>query len=515
MIRVVNNGDNEPCVLHFQGVSNCDEHVTFDTLCEHVSIKGAVPSNLSLISCWTDENKCNILKHCRKAGINLINAVPSDYDVTQEWDMRNKIRFICDTLNKIDTEYALILDGYDTFIMHLDDIIQRFEHIGYRILYNATFNNYPLVQIDSIPWRYKLGQDRFLNAGCCIGYTKDLLDFYNKALDYADRDDMLNPFRSEQFIIRRAFAEYAGDPNQKYVFFDYNSIIFQTFGNQVSSVYSVNDDMNDLLCVVNDNIDGDKQTIVITGSDGFIGKHVVNHFYRYKNVDLVLVDTKNGFTIDGLIGLFKIKRVDAVIHLAAQTSVFNKDNYAIERDNIHDFITIANLCHEYGAKLVYASSSTAYNPNTTSMYGLSKRFNEEYAKIYCPYATGVRLHNVYGIGQREGTLLWYCLNNDEVTLYNNGNNRRSFTYIDDVVESIVLAVNCNHQLVNCCSMNNTVTIKEFVEKVANFKNIKINLDESIKKYDVEDQFIEYTLPNLLDEYTSIDDGIANMFKNAR
>ena len=122
-------------------------------------------------------------------------------------------------------------------------------------------------------------------------------------------------------------------------------------------------------------------------------------------------------------------------------------------DNIETFMAVCDACKRAGVKLVYASSSTANSPNTTSLYGISKRFDEEYARCYNPQATGVRLHNVYGPNPRQGTLLWHLLNDNPVRLVNGGRNVRHFTYIDDVVEGLIYAWGCNHTLINIATPN--------------------------------------------------------------
>ena len=105
------------------------------------------------------------------------------------------------------------------------------------------------------------------------------------------------------------------------------------------------------------------------------------------------------------IGNYLDADVVAVFHLAAQTSVFNDDLRQIAHDNINTFMEVVEQCNKHRIKLVYASSSTANDGNTTSLYGLSKRFDEKFADLYSENATGVRLHNVYGPNPRPGTLL--------------------------------------------------------------------------------------------------------------
>lgn len=175
---------------------------------------------------------------------------------------------------------------------------------------------------------------------------------------------------------------------------------------------------------------------IVTGSEGFIGKALVA-FLVAQGHEVIGIDRKNGDEASD-IGKFLVsnENVDGVFHLAAQTSVFNTETEQIRKDNIDTFITVCAQCANAGIRLVYASSSTAAPGNATSMYGISKRFNEQYARLYHDDAWGVRLHNVYGPDPRRGTLLWHLLNDDVVDIYNMGDNTRHFTHIDDAVNGL-------------------------------------------------------------------------------
>lgn len=175
---------------------------------------------------------------------------------------------------------------------------------------------------------------------------------------------------------------------------------------------------------------------IVTGSGGFIGKALVA-FLTAKGHEVIGIDRKDG-TEAAEIGsvLDTADSIAGVFHLAAQTSVFNTDTEQIRKDNIDTFIRVCAECANRGIRLVYASSSTAAPGNATSMYCISKRFDELYARLYHDDAWGVRLHNVYGPDPREGTLLWHLMNDDVVDIYNMGDNMRHFTYIDDAVTGL-------------------------------------------------------------------------------
>ena len=194
--------------------------------------------------------------------------------------------------------------------------------------------------------------------------------------------------------------------------------------------------------------------------------------------------------------LFVKYNIDIGFHLAAQTSVFNENHLQVVQDNILSFVKVVDLCEKYETKLVYASSSTANIKNTTSVYGLSKRFDEEYAKLYSTVATGVRLHNVYHENNpREGTLMWHVLHDNPIKLWNNGNNIRHFTHVNDAINGLIKASNSNDILVNCYNPK-VMTTLEFVNQ-HNINKTPIVLLNEIRDRDKYEQEVDETIPNIL------------------
>lgn len=185
--------------------------------------------------------------------------------------------------------------------------------------------------------------------------------------------------------------------------------------------------------------------ILVTGSEGFIGKHLV-HYLEQSGHKVEKVDKKIGVELHHI----QWEGLDAIVHLAAQTSVWNDDRYKIEEDNVRFFMQVVDMSNATGAKLVYASSSCANPDNITSLYGLTKLYDEMFAQMYARHAIGLRLHNVYGDNPRKDTLLGRmedCHKHGQpIVLYNNGNNVRHFTFIDDVVEIIAGVIDDFDQL---------------------------------------------------------------------
>ena len=161
-----------------------------------------------------------LLPQLRKSNIEYINLVPQGC----EWDNTMKIPYILEALDEVQTEYVLILDAFDVILdQDNNDIIDRFLLFNKQLVYNATKNNHPKMQIDTIENRESLGPFKYFNAGCCVGYTSYAKVFYQKCLELKN---VIDPTKSEQLIIRKAF-----DTEQENICIDNECKIFQTVGN--------------------------------------------------------------------------------------------------------------------------------------------------------------------------------------------------------------------------------------------------------------------------------------------
>lgn len=226
--------------------------------------------------------------------------------------------------------------------------------------------------------------------------------------------------------------------------------------------------------------------ILVTGAAGFIGFHVarrllgngktvvgldnLNAYYDPKLKDARLAELAKfpGFRFvkldladrDGMAKLFAEHKFPHVVHLAAQAGVRHSlvDPHAYIDSNIVGFINILEGCRHNGCKhLLYASSSSVFGSNTKmpfsihenvdhplSLYGASKKANElmahSYAHLFKLPTTGLRFFTVYGPWGRPDMAMWIFAKaiaaGQPIRLFNHGNMRRDFTYVDDVVESI-------------------------------------------------------------------------------
>jgi UDP-glucuronate 4-epimerase len=168
---------------------------------------------------------------------------------------------------------------------------------------------------------------------------------------------------------------------------------------------------------------------------------------------------------DKLLELFAEEQFDCVCSLAAQAGVRHslKNPRAYIDSNICGFLNILEACRGHTVQhLVFASSSSVYGMNEkipfsvndaadhpVSLYAATKRANElmayTYSHLFNIHSTGLRFFTVYGPWGRPDMAYYQfaaaIVNNKPIEVYNNGNMLRDFTYIDDIVEGIIAAIN--------------------------------------------------------------------------
>ena len=230
--------------------------------------------------------------------------------------------------------------------------------------------------------------------------------------------------------------------------------------------------------------------VLITGSAGFIGSALalrllergdevigidnLNDYYdvSLKQARLQRTADHEGFTdvrIDledreGVAGVFREHQPQRVVNLAAQAGVrYSLENpHAYVDTNLVGFTNILEGCrHNSVEHLVYASSSSVYGANTSmpfsvhdnvdhpvSLYAASKKANElmahTYSHLFALPTTGLRFFTVYGPWGRPDMALFlftrHILAGEPIDVFNYGNHRRDFTYIDDIVEGVVRVI---------------------------------------------------------------------------
>ena len=230
--------------------------------------------------------------------------------------------------------------------------------------------------------------------------------------------------------------------------------------------------------------------ILLTGAAGFIGSHVahkllargdevvgldnLNDYYdpNLKRARLANLEKQNKFRFvkmdladkGGMKALFAREKFPRVIHLAAQAGV----RYSLENpqayidSNVTGTLNVLEGCRYNNAEhLVFASTSSVYGLNTNmpftphrgvdhplSLYASTKRANElmahNYAALFKLPVTGLRFFTVYGPWGRPDMALFLFTKNilegKPIDVFNHGNHKRDFTYVEDIAEGVVRAV---------------------------------------------------------------------------
>ena len=230
-------------------------------------------------------------------------------------------------------------------------------------------------------------------------------------------------------------------------------------------------------------------TLLITGSSGFIGSYLTKRLLaENQDIKIIGIDNMNNYYdvklkehrlselqkfsnfifVHGdisdkslLMSLFEKYHFDIAVNLAAQAgvrySIENPDAYI--NSNIIGFYNILEACRHYPVEhLVYASSSSVYGgnkkvpfstddmvDNPVSLYAATKKSNElmahAYSKLYNIPTTGLRFFTVYGPSGRPDMAYFgftdKLVRGEKIKIFNYGNCKRDFTYVDDIVEGII------------------------------------------------------------------------------
>lgn len=267
--------------------------------------------------------------------------------------------------------------------------------------------------------------------------------------------------------------------------------------------------------------------ILITGSAGFIGFHLsksllddgyevcgidnLNDYYDplLKNSRLKILDRYSNFSFNeiDICDNEKLKNVfdtfcpEKVVNLAAQAGVrYSIENpYAYLNSNLVGFINIIEMCrHKQVKGLIYASSSSVYGgnkkipfsvedrvDNPISLYAATKKSNElianSYSHLYGLSTTGLRYFTVYGPWGRPDMAMYIftkkIMNKEPIPVFNNGDMKRDFTFIDDIISGTRAAIDKNYQCeVFNLGNNSTEKLMDMINIIENELNEKAVID---------------------------------------
>lgn len=258
------------------------------------------------------------------------------------------------------------------------------------------------------------------------------------------------------------------------------------------------------------------QKITITGGAGFIGSHLCKYWIS-RNFQVTVIDNlRSGFekNLSGLNNVTLIKesitsRAEVfkaingskyVFNMAAMISVPESMTNPFEcvNINVNGLINILDAAKEYGVeKVIHSSSAAIYGedpelPKTTSMkpnpkspYGITKLDGEYYLNMYSDFyglkTTSLRYFNVFGPGQDPKSqyaaaipiFVYKALNNEDITIYGDGEQTRDFVFVEDVVQANVLAAESSiPKGVYNVANGKTITIKQLAQLIIEYTNSK-------------------------------------------
>tara|TARA_Y100001935_G_C17301736_1_gene509685 strand:+ start:1548 stop:2504 length:957 start_codon:yes stop_codon:yes gene_type:complete len=235
--------------------------------------------------------------------------------------------------------------------------------------------------------------------------------------------------------------------------------------------------------------------ILVTGCAGFIGMHLckklldddftvlgIDNLNDYYNVrlkearlkELLKYESFEFYKVDisqfqSLYDVFKESNISKVVNMAAQAGVrYSLENpHAYIKTNVEGFMNILECCRKFEVSgLVYASSSSVYGGNEKipfsildpikkpiSVYAVTKRTNElmahSYSHLYNLRTTGLRFFTVYGPWGRPDMAMYIfakkILMKESIQVYNHGDMKRDFTYIDDIVDGVLQSIKMNYK----------------------------------------------------------------------
>jgi len=256
--------------------------------------------------------------------------------------------------------------------------------------------------------------------------------------------------------------------------------------------------------------------ILLTGSAGFIGFHTskkllergdrvigVDNFNEYYDVSLKnsrnsILEKYPNYSVyrvdivdkEKLFSIIEKEKPDKVVNLAAQAGVrYSLENpFVYVQSNVVGFLNILEACRQFKIKhLVYASSSSVYGNNKKipfsesdrvdepiSLYASTKKFNEEmaftYHHLYGLNVTGLRFFTVYGpYGRPDMAFFSFTksiLSGEGIKVFNQGKMKRDFTFVSDIVDGIILALdkNCSCEIFNLAK-GDSENLLDFIEEI--------------------------------------------------
>jgi ADP-L-glycero-D-manno-heptose 6-epimerase len=295
----------------------------------------------------------------------------------------------------------------------------------------------------------------------------------------------------------------------------------QNYPNILSCIFKKRNNLNDKIKDYYKN-----KIILVTGGTGFVGRNLINELLNFDISEIIIFDRTIKYKWedkrikyikgDLLIELNKIEELnfDICFHNAANVDTTCIDNENMINTNYKSFIKLVNICEEKNAKIIYASSAAVYGntglPNSVgineiplNIYGESKLMMDKYVKENKKknIIIGLRYFNVYGPGEDHKSYMRSIIkqiidkikNNENVNLFEYGEQKRDFIYIKDVIKCNILAGFSNISNIYNCGYGKSTDFNQIFDIIKSYYKNESKLNYIKNNFDF---FQNYTLADI-------------------
>lgn len=233
--------------------------------------------------------------------------------------------------------------------------------------------------------------------------------------------------------------------------------------------------------------------VLVTGGSGFIGKHFIyriEKLFQVTNYDLL-----EGYDIRSIL---PFESFDYVVHFAAKRSVQEGELFPKEYIDTNCWGTLNLLVRNKNSRFINISSSSVNE--VKSIYGATKQFAESIANMH-ENSLNIRLYNVFGEGQslNSGAVLTSFIKAKQADVapivYGSGNQRRDFTYVEDVVESIAFSMVSTQTGLVHFGYSDSMSVMELLEMV--YGNIPGYIQKPERSFEIKDSFSPTRMPKII------------------
>ena len=251
---------------------------------------------------------------------------------------------------------------------------------------------------------------------------------------------------------------------------------------------------------------------LVTGGAGFIGSNIVKKLIETGN-DVIILDNLSTGNVNNIpdgheliksYGKLPEEELDGIFHLGMPSSspLYKKDRYLVNQV-VSDYIKLLEYATDRGLKIVYATTSSLYGNKPTPwkedmIVGVNDYYTEAryyverlsnlYFKLKETKSIGLRLFSVYGAGEEYKKkyanlitqMVWSKRDNKEFVIYGDGKQRRDLTYVGDVVEAFILAMNSD---IKCSVINIGTEANYSLNELAEMIKVEVKyIDNPISNY---------------------------------